>query len=86
MDREAHIGDGAIIGASSVVSSDVEPYAIAVGNPARLVDKRFDDELIGLLEEWKWWDLPYEEVATLIPLLHSSDLGRAKQEIRGRLK
>jgi virginiamycin A acetyltransferase len=81
-----HIGNGAIIGASSVVGSDIEPYSIAAGNPARLVRKRFDDELIGLLEEWKWWDLPYEEVAALIPLLHSGDLDRVKQEIRMMLK
>jgi virginiamycin A acetyltransferase len=81
-----HIGDGAIIGASSVVGSDVEPYAIVAGNPARLIRKRFDNELIGLLEEWKWWDLPYEEAATLIPILHSNDLDRVKQEIESMLK
>ena len=40
-----HIGDGAIIGANSVVGSDVEPYTIVVGNPARTLRKRFDDEL-----------------------------------------
>ena len=44
-----HIGDGAIIGASSVVGRDVEPYTIVVGNPARPVRKRFDDELTALL-------------------------------------
>jgi len=80
-----HIGDGAIIGASSVVGSDVEPYSIVVGNPARLIKKRFDDELIALLEKWKWWDLPVELVAELIPLLHSTDLEQVKSEIRGRL-
>jgi len=80
-----HIGDGAIIGASSVVGSDVEPYSIVVGNPARFIKKRFDDELISLLEKWKWWDLPYEQVAELIPLLHCMNLKRVKNEIRSRL-
>jgi virginiamycin A acetyltransferase len=44
-----HIGDGAIIGANSVVGSDVEAYTIVAGNPARLIRKRFDDELTSLL-------------------------------------
>ncbi|GAB6393578.1 MAG: Vat family streptogramin A O-acetyltransferase [Treponematales bacterium] len=77
-----HIGNGAIIGASSVVGSDVAPYTIVVGNPARFVRKRFDDELISLLEAWKWWDLPSNEIAELIPLLHDTDLERVKNEIR----
>ena len=40
-----YIGDGAIIGANSVVGSDVESYAIVVGDPAKPIRKRFDDEL-----------------------------------------
>ena len=52
-----HIGDGAIIGANSVVGSDVDPYTIVVGNPAKLLRKRFDDELIDLMLRFQWWDL-----------------------------
>lgn len=44
-----HIGNGAIIGASSVVAKDVPPYAIVVGNPARIVKYRFDAETIAAL-------------------------------------
>lgn len=40
---------GAIVGANSVISFDLEAYTIVAGNPARKVKKRFDDELIGLL-------------------------------------
>ena len=68
------IGDGVIIGADSVVGSDVEPYTVIAGNPAKLVRKRFDDELIALLEAFKWWDKPIEEIQSLIPLLSSGDL------------
>lgn len=50
-----HIGDGAIIGANHVVGRDVAPYAIVIGNPARDLRKRFDDELIDLLLQFKWW-------------------------------
>lgn len=48
------IGDGAIVGAHSVVGSDVEPYVIVAGNPARQKRKRFDQELIELLLELQW--------------------------------
>jgi virginiamycin A acetyltransferase len=80
-----HIGDGAIIGAYSVVGSGIAPYTIAAGNPARPIRTRFDDELIALLEEFKWWDKPVEEIQTLIPLLSDSDLERVKAEIKARL-
>ena len=77
-----HIGDGAIVGANSVVGSDVPPYTIAVGNPARELRRRFDEELIALLLELRWWDKPIEEINALIPLLTCSDL----ENVRGELK
>ena len=80
-----HIGDGAIIGANSVVGSDVSPYTIVVGNPAREVRKRFDDELIQLMLAFKWWDKSIEEINQLIPLLTSGNLEKVKAEISERL-
>ena len=80
-----HIGDGAIIGAKSMVGSNVEPYTIAAGNPARAIRKRFDDELIGYLLAFKWWDKSIEEINGLIPILTSSDLESVKEELRARL-
>lgn len=77
-----HIGDGAIIGADSVVGSDIAPYTIVVGNPARPLRKRFDDELIVLLLDFKWWDRPIDEINSLIPLLTCSDLERVKAELK----
>lgn len=50
------IGDGAIIGAGSVVSKDIPPYAIAVGNPIRVLRYRFDDETIESLLKIAWWN------------------------------
>ena len=76
-----HIGDGAIIGANSVVGSNVDPYTIIVGNPAKPVRKRFDDELISLMLEWKWWDKTVEEINSLIPILTSSDMDAVKEKI-----
>ena len=80
-----HIEDGAIIGANSVVGSDVEPYTIIAGNPAKAIRKRFDDELIALLLKFKWWDKSIDEIQELIPLLTCSDLERVKKELREKL-
>lgn len=80
-----HIGDGAIIGANSVVGSDVEPYTVVAGNPAKCIKKRFDDELISLMLKWKWWDRSIEEINGLIPILISSDLDAVKEKIRSAL-
>ena len=80
-----HIGDGAIIGANSLVSKDVEPYTIVAGNPIRVIRKRFDDELIDLLERFKWWDKSIEEINNLIPLLSNGDLEKVRAELKGRI-
>ena len=79
------IGDGAIIGANSVVGSDVDPYTIAVGNPAKVLRKRFDDELIDLMLRFKWWDRSIDEINDLIPLLTCSDLKKVRRELSARV-
>lgn len=77
------IGDGAIIGANSVVTKDVEPYTIVGGNPAKLIRKRFADDVINLLLKLKWWDWSIEKITENIPLLASNDIEslKAKQNI-----
>ncbi len=50
------IGDGAIIGAYAVVAKDIPPYTVAVGNPAKVVKKRFSDKVIKHLLKIKWWN------------------------------
>ncbi|MCL2737213.1 MAG: CatB-related O-acetyltransferase [Propionibacteriaceae bacterium] len=77
-----HIGDGAMIGARAVVGSDVDPYTITVGNPARPVRKRLPEDLIDLLLEVRWWDLPIAEIRALIPVLTSPDLDWVREELR----
>lgn len=56
------IGDGAIVGAMSVVAKDVPPYAVVVGNPARIVHYRYNEEQIKKLLEIKWWDWSNETI------------------------
>jgi len=50
------IGDGAIIGAGTIVTKDVKPYSIVVGNPAKHLRFRFEEDEINFLLEFKWWD------------------------------
>jgi virginiamycin A acetyltransferase len=56
------IGDGAIVGARSVVAKDVPPYGFVAGNPARLLRRRFDDADVRRLLSAAWWDWPAELV------------------------
>lgn len=73
-----HIGDGAIIGANSVVAKDVPPYCIACGNPCRVVRKRFDDELTEYLLNLKWWDWNADKIFRNMEALCSGDLTKIK--------
>jgi len=68
------IGDGAVIGASSVVANDVPPYTVVAGNPARLIRRRFDDETIKKLLEMKWWNWDIQKIKDNMPLLRSNHI------------
>ena len=68
------IGDGAIVGARSVVTKDVAPYSIVAGNPAKLIRKRFDEKTIEKLLEIKWWDWNLEKIKKNLPLLLSNNI------------
>ena len=80
-----NIGDGAIIGANSVVGSNIAPYTIVAGNPAKVIRKRFDEELIDLLLRFKWWDKSITEINELIPILTCSDLEKVREELKAKL-
>lgn len=56
------IGTGAIIGAASVVTKDVPPYAVAVGAPARPVRFRFEEPVVERLLASRWWAWTHEEI------------------------
>ena len=77
-----HIGDGAIIGLNSTVTRDIPAYTVAAGNPARIIRRRFDDEMIILLERLRWWDKPIDEIRSLIPILTCPDIERVKRELK----
>ena len=79
------IGDGCIVAACSVVTKDLPPYSVAGGDPARFIKKRFDDELVELLLQLRWWDLPGEELVDALSLLCDPDLEMVKAEIHKML-
>jgi len=56
------VGDGAVIGMGSIVTKDVPPYEIWAGNPARLLKKRFSQEIINELININWWSLDDNEI------------------------
>jgi virginiamycin A acetyltransferase len=57
-----HVGDGAIVAAGSVVASDVAPYTVVGGNPARPLKQRFSDEDVELLLRIAWWNWSIEAI------------------------
>ena len=81
-----HINDGAIVGLNSVVASDIPAYTIVAGNPAKIIRKRFDDELVSLMLKFRWWDLSIDEINSLIPILTCSNLEKVKNFLKKRLR
>lgn len=57
-----HIGTGAVIGAGSIVTKDVPPYAIVAGCPAKVIRYRFDEDKQKKLLDSKWWEYDAEKL------------------------
>lgn len=75
------VGNGAVIGAKAVVAKDIPAYAIAVGNPAKVIKYRFNPETIKFLADLKWWDFTEEQLDEAIPYLTSVDLDSSKKAL-----
>jgi acetyltransferase-like isoleucine patch superfamily enzyme len=67
------IGDGAVVGAGAVVTHDVPPYAVAVGNPAKIIKYRFDPSSIEYLLKLRWWDWSMNKILERKPWLMDVD-------------
>ena len=68
------VGAGAIVAARSVVTSDVPPYAVVAGNPARVVRTRFDAETVERLMALAWWDWEPERIAGVLGAIQGADV------------
>lgn len=68
------IGDGSIIAAKSVVVSNVPPYTIVGGNPAKLIKQRFTGEIVNALLEISWWNWKIEKISRHLDKIVSNDI------------
>jgi hypothetical protein len=68
------VGDGAVIGAGSIVARDVESYSIVAGNLAKLIRKRFNQDIIDKLLKIKWWKWDKSRIEANMPLLLSNKI------------
>jgi phosphonate metabolism protein (transferase hexapeptide repeat family) len=60
------VHDGAVIGSGSIVTKDIPPYAIAVGNPAKVIIYRFEENTIEKLQKISWWNWNHETLNSRI--------------------
>lgn len=75
------IGHGAVIGSRAVVTSDIPPYGIAVGMPAKPIRKRFSESQIDRLLELAWWEWPEERIRRGLASFSTRDMDRALDEL-----
>lgn len=73
------IGDGAIVAARSLVASDVPPYTIVGGNPARPIKQRFPQPIVDVLLEIAWWDWDVEKISRNLESIVSADIDALKR-------
>ncbi len=59
------IRTGSVVAAGSVVTKSVGPYEIVGGNPARVIRKRFPDDVIAGLLDSEWWLYRFTDFAGL---------------------
>lgn len=70
-----NIGDGAIVGAGSIVTKDVADYEVVAGVPARRLRFRYDPDTIALLKKTEWWLLETEQLQALVEFFCREDPG-----------
>ena len=75
------IGDGAIIATNATVVSDVKPYTIVGGNPAKEIKKRFSPEFIERLLKLQWWNWDIEKITKNVQNLTDLDIDKLEKNV-----
>lgn len=68
------IGNGAIIAARSLVTTDVAPNTVVGGNPAKPIKARFSAETVAELEAIAWWDWPVEKISEHLAIIVAANV------------
>jgi virginiamycin A acetyltransferase len=76
------VGHGATLGAGAVVARSVPPYAVVVGNPAKVSSMRFSDWEIAKLLESEWWAWEDDKILDALPYM--SNVNDFFNYLRGR--
>ncbi|MDB6169024.1 MAG: transferase hexapeptide repeat containing protein [Verrucomicrobia bacterium] len=79
------LGTGCVVGAGSIVTKDVAPFAIVAGNPARQIGERFPIEVQKVLLESRWSKFPVEELLPFLPLFLENASVENAQRLRDHL-
>jgi virginiamycin A acetyltransferase len=74
-----HIGDGAIIGSRAVVTRDVKPYEVVGGIPAKVIKKRFNEDIIKELLNIRWWNADILKIKKAIPEIVSGNIKNLRE-------
>lgn len=61
------IGARAVVAAGAIVTKDVPAYSIVAGNPARIVRRRFPEDIAERLMQLGWWNWEHEALRAALP-------------------
>ena len=77
----AMIGNGVIIGAGAVVSGRVPDFSIVAGNPAKVVRKRFADDVVAVLNAVAWWEWDIDRILAHESAIVGADLAALQRAV-----
>ena len=80
------VGNGAVIGAGSVVTKPIPDYAVAVGNPARVMRYRFSKDILNILKDVRWWEWSPNKMKANINLFETNLAKISAKELESILK